>query len=62
LETDIALQIRSALPRYGIRAIKKILSVETMYVGLVVITLLGFLFSVILNELERIIVPWKALR
>jgi NitT/TauT family transport system permease protein len=33
-----------------------------MYVGLVVITLLGFLFSVILNELERIIVPWKALR
>jgi ABC-type nitrate/sulfonate/bicarbonate transport system permease component len=33
-----------------------------MYVGLVVIALLGFLFSVILNELERIIVPWKALR
>jgi NitT/TauT family transport system permease protein len=33
-----------------------------MYVGLVVITLLGFLFPVILNELERIIVPWKALR
>jgi ABC-type nitrate/sulfonate/bicarbonate transport system permease component len=40
----------------------EILSVETMYVGLVVIALLGFLFSVILNELERIIVPWKASR
>jgi NitT/TauT family transport system permease protein len=40
----------------------EILSVETMYVGLVVIALLGFLFSVILNEVERIIVPWKASR
>lgn len=38
----------------------EILSVETMYVGLIMIALLGFLFSVILNELERVIVPWKA--
>jgi NitT/TauT family transport system permease protein len=37
----------------------EILSVETMYVGLVVIALLGFLFSLILNELERVIIPWK---
>ncbi len=40
----------------------EILSVETMYVGLIVIALLGFLFSIIINELERLIVPWKKSR
>jgi NitT/TauT family transport system permease protein len=38
----------------------EILSVETMYVGLLVIAVLGFLFTVILNELERWIVPWNS--
>ena len=38
----------------------EILSVETMYVGLIVIALLGFLFSLVLTELERWLVPWKA--
>jgi NitT/TauT family transport system permease protein len=38
----------------------EILSVETMYVGLFVIALLGFLFSLFLTELERIVLPWKA--
>jgi ABC-type nitrate/sulfonate/bicarbonate transport system permease component len=37
----------------------EILSVETMYVGLIVIALLGFLFSMALNEVERKLVPWK---
>ncbi|MCK0509528.1 ABC transporter permease [Aromatoleum buckelii] len=37
----------------------EILSVETMYVGLIVIALLGFLFSLALTELERWLVPWK---
>jgi len=37
----------------------EILSVETMYVGLIVIALLGFLFSMILNEVERAIIPWR---
>jgi NitT/TauT family transport system permease protein len=37
----------------------EILSVETMYVGLIVIALLGFAFSMILNEVERVLVPWK---
>jgi len=37
----------------------EILSVETMYVGLLVIAVLGFVFTVLLNELERWIVPWK---
>jgi ABC-type nitrate/sulfonate/bicarbonate transport system permease component len=37
----------------------EILSVETMYVGLIVIALLGFLFSMILTEVERVLVPWK---
>jgi ABC-type nitrate/sulfonate/bicarbonate transport system permease component len=38
----------------------EILSVETMYVGLLVIAVLGFVFTVLLNELERWIVPWRA--
>ena len=38
----------------------EILSVETMYVGLLTIALLGFLFTFALNELERWIIPWKS--
>jgi len=34
--------------------------VEQMYAGLFMIALIGFLLTVGLNELERIIVPWKA--
>jgi len=37
----------------------EILSVETMYVGLIVIAVLGFLFSFSLDELERFVLPWK---
>ena len=37
----------------------EVLSVETMYVGLLMIALLGFLFTFALNELERWIIPWK---
>lgn len=37
----------------------QILSVETMYVGLIVISLLGFLLTLILNEIEGWILPWK---
>ena len=40
----------------------EILSVETMYVGLLVIAGLGILFTLILTEVERLIVPWKAAR
>ena len=40
----------------------EILSVETMYVGLLVIALLGFVFTFALNELEHWIIPWKAHR
>jgi len=38
----------------------EILSVETMYVGLITIALLGLLFTLALNEIERLIVPWKS--
>ncbi len=38
----------------------QVLTVETMYVGLLVIALLGFVFMLGLNELERWILPWKA--
>jgi ABC-type nitrate/sulfonate/bicarbonate transport system permease component len=37
----------------------QILIVETMYVGLLVIALLGFFFALALNELERWLLPWK---
>jgi NitT/TauT family transport system permease protein len=37
----------------------EILSVETMYVGLLVIALLGVILSLILTEIERKLVPWK---
>ena len=37
----------------------EILSVETMYVGLLVIAILGIAFSQSITELERFIVPWK---
>ena len=35
---------------------------ETVYVGPIMINLLGFLFSLTLNELEHFIIPWKAER
>jgi NitT/TauT family transport system permease protein len=38
----------------------EVLSVETMYVGLLMIALLGFLFTLALNELEHWIIPWKS--
>ncbi len=34
-------------------------SVEQMYVGLFMIAIIGFVLTVILNELERVIIPWK---
>ena len=34
-------------------------AVEQMYVGLFVIALIGFLITLVLNELERLIIPWK---
>jgi len=40
----------------------EILAVEMMYVGLIMIAVLGFLFTLILNELERWIIPWKVER
>jgi ABC-type nitrate/sulfonate/bicarbonate transport system permease component len=40
----------------------EILSVETMYVGLITIAALGLLFTLLLNEIERMIVPWKSSR
>lgn len=40
----------------------EILSVDTMYVGLIMIAVIGYLFSLLLNELERWIIPWKVER
>jgi NitT/TauT family transport system permease protein len=37
----------------------ELLSVEQMYVGLLVIAFLGYVISVILTEFERKLVPWK---
>lgn len=38
----------------------EILAVETMYVGLIMIAVIGFLLSLALTELERLLIPWKA--
>lgn len=38
----------------------QLMSVDTMFVGLFVIALLGFAFNWALDELERWILPWKA--
>jgi NitT/TauT family transport system permease protein len=35
-------------------------SVEQMYVGLFMIAIIGFVLTVLLNELERLIIPWKS--
>jgi NitT/TauT family transport system permease protein len=40
----------------------EILSVDTMYVGLIMIAVIGYLFSLVLNELEHWIIPWKVER
>ena len=37
----------------------EILSVETMYVGLITIAVLGLVFTIVLNEIERLLVGWK---
>jgi NitT/TauT family transport system permease protein len=37
----------------------QILTVDTMYVGLLVIALLGFAFSVALDAMEKRLVPWR---
>jgi ABC-type nitrate/sulfonate/bicarbonate transport system permease component len=34
-------------------------SVEQMYVGLFMIAIIGFVLTLLLNELERFIIPWK---
>jgi ABC-type nitrate/sulfonate/bicarbonate transport system permease component len=38
----------------------QIFAVEQMYVGLIVISLLGVAFTALLNEVERFLVPWRA--
>jgi ABC-type nitrate/sulfonate/bicarbonate transport system permease component len=38
----------------------ELLSVEMMYVGIIVIAVLGFVISTLLTELERVLVPWKS--
>jgi NitT/TauT family transport system permease protein len=34
-------------------------SVEKMYVGLFVIAIIGFALTLILNEIEKLLIPWK---
>jgi hypothetical protein len=38
----------------------QVLTVDTMYIGLLVIAVLGFVFSLVLDEIERMLIPWKA--
>ena len=38
----------------------ELMQVDRMFVGIVVIGILGVIFTVILNEIERLVIPWKA--
>jgi NitT/TauT family transport system permease protein len=40
----------------------QILSVNTMYVGLITIAVLGFVLTIGLNEFERLMIPWRQRR
>lgn len=40
----------------------EILAVELMYIGLLMVALVGYAFSLLLNELEHVIIPWKVER
>lgn len=35
-------------------------SIEKMYIGLVVTALLGWLFNLVVDEVERLVIPWRA--
>jgi len=37
----------------------QVLTVDTMYAGLLVIAI-GFVFSLALDEIERLLIPWRA--
>ena len=37
----------------------QVLSVETMYVGLLLIAVLGYMFTQVLDEVERLVIPWR---
>jgi NitT/TauT family transport system permease protein len=39
-----------------------IFAVQRMYVGLVVIAILGWLMTLILDQIERLLIPWKPRR
>jgi len=38
----------------------ELLQVDTMFVGIVVVGILGLITSVLLQEIERVVIPWKA--
>lgn len=40
----------------------EILAVEQMYIGLIMVALIGYVLSLLLTELEQIIIPWKVER
>lgn len=44
---------------YMIWAAWETFSVEQMYVGLFVIAIIGFVLTLVLNEIEKRLVPWK---
>jgi NitT/TauT family transport system permease protein len=44
---------------YMIWSAWQILAVDTMYVGLMVIAILGFVFNLILDAVEHAVVPWR---
>jgi len=39
---------------------RQVLAVDTMYVGRLDIAILGLVFSIVLVEIERRLIPWKS--
>jgi ABC-type nitrate/sulfonate/bicarbonate transport system permease component len=45
---------------YMIWSAWKTFAVEQMYVGLFVIAIIGIILTVAINEIEKILIPWRA--
>ena len=39
---------------------RQVFTVDIMYVGLIIIAILGFIFPVLLDQIERQLIPWKS--
>lgn len=57
---DIWERLREEVDRASWRSAWQALTVDTMHVGLLVVAILDFVFSVVLDEIEWWLVPWNS--